>query len=88
MCCTIAPRIAKCLLAPVKPASKKFSECVEVLTKHYSPPPSEKVHSYRFFTRVRQPGGTVSSFVAELRRIAENCNFGNSLERNLRNPSS
>ena len=74
----------KSLLAPVKPASKKFSECVVVLTKHYSLPPSVVVQSYRFFTQVRQPGETVSYFVAELRRIAENCNFGDSLERNLR----
>ena len=73
-------RTLKSLLAPVKPASKSFSECVEVLTKHYSPPPSEVVQSYRFFTRVRQPGETVSSFVAELRRIAENCNFGEALD--------
>ena len=57
---------------------------VSTLTKHYSPPPSEVVQSYRFFTRVRQPGETVSAFVAALRRLAKDCNFGDTMERILR----
>ena len=77
-------RKLKSLLAPIKPAEKTFAEAVDVLTKHYSLPPSEVVQSYHFFTRVGQLGEMVSAFVAELRRIAENCNFGDALERNLR----
>ena len=77
-------QMLKSLLAPVKPAKKTLAESVDVLTKHYSQSPSELVQSYRFITRVRQPGETVSAFLAELRRIAENCNFGDALERNLR----
>ena len=73
-------RTLKSLLAPVKPAEKTLAESVDMLTKHYSPSPSEIVQSYRFFTRVRQPGEMVSAFVAELWRIAENCNFGDALE--------
>ena len=74
----------KSLLAPAKPADKTFDEIVSTLTKHYSPPPSEVVQSYRFFTRVRQPGETVSAFVAALRRLAKDCNFGDTMERILR----
>ena len=74
----------KSLLAPVKPADKKFDEIVAVLTKHYSPPPSEVVQSYRFFSRVRQQGESVSAFVAALRRLAKDCNFGDAMERILR----
>ena len=39
----------KSLLAPTKPADKKFNEIVALLTKHYSPLPSEVVQSYLFF---------------------------------------
>ena len=74
----------KSLLAPTKPADKKFEEIVSVLTKYYSPPPSEVVQSYRFFSRVRQPGETVAAFVAALRRLAKDCNFGDSMSRILR----
>ena len=74
----------KSLLAPAKPADKTFDVIVSTLTKHYSPPPSEVVQSYRFFTRVRQSGETVSAFVAALRRLAKDCNFGDTMERILR----
>ena len=74
----------KSLLAPVKPADKKFDEIVAVLTKHFSPPPSEVVQSYRFFSRIRQPGESVSAFVAALRSLARDCNFGDAMERILR----
>ena len=72
------------LLAPVKPADKTFEEIVSILTKHYSPPPSVVVQSYRFFSRVRQPGESVSAFVAALQRLARDCNFGDAMERILR----
>ena len=61
-----------------------FDVIVSTLTKHYSPPPSEVVQSYRFFTRVRQPGEMVSAFVAALWRLAKDCNFGDTMERILR----
>ena len=73
----------KSLLAPVKPADKMFDEIVVALTKHYSLPPSEVVQSNRFFSRVRQPGETVSASVAALRRLAKDCNFGDAMEQIL-----
>ena len=71
----------KSLLSPVKPADKKFDEIVAVLTKHYSLLPSEVVQSYHFFLRVRQLGESVSAFIAALRRLARDCNFGDALMR-------
>jgi len=44
--------------------------------KHYSPPSSEVLQSYCFFTRVRQLGEMVSTSVAELQRIAEIATLG------------
>ncbi len=36
-------RLARSLLSPAKPSRKTFDEIVAVLTKHYSPAPSELV---------------------------------------------
>ena len=77
-------KLLRSLLAPEKPAEKTFDELVSVLTKHYSPPPSEIVQRFRFHTRVRKPGESVATFVAELRGLSEFCNFDNSLEKMLR----
>jgi len=41
-------KLLRSLLAPEKPAEKTFDELVSVLTKHYSPPPSEIVQRFRF----------------------------------------
>ena len=77
-------KLLRSLLSPDKPKDKTFEELAAVLTKHYTPKPSEVVQSFRFFSRVRQHGETVADFVAELRRLAEDCNFGTALERMLR----
>ena len=50
------------------------------MEKHHNPEPSATVQRYKFHCRCRQPGETVSQYVAELRRIAERCNFGDYLE--------
>ena len=60
-------------------------ELVDVLTKHYSPPPSEIVQRFKFHSRFRQPGETVASFVSEMRLLSEFCNFGVTLDSMLRN---
>ena len=55
-----------------------------MLTKHYSPAPSEVMQRFRFNTRTRREGELVAEFVADLRRLAEFCNFGATLEKMLR----
>ena len=63
------------LLSPTKPNEKTFEE---LATKHYTPKPSEVVQ----FPVLLQ--NKAADFVAELRRLAEDCNFENALERMLR----
>ena len=72
--------LIKSLLAPVKPETKSFQEIVELVEKHHNPEPSATVQRYKFHCRCRQPGETVSQYVAGLRRIAEHCKFGDYLE--------
>ena len=73
-------RLIKSLLAPVKPETKSFQEIVELVEQHHNPEPSATVQRYKFHCRCRQPGETVSQYVAGLRRIAEHCKFGDYLE--------
>ena len=61
--------ILRSLLSPDRPATKTLEELIAVLTKHFSPPPSEVIQRFRFYSRVRQPGKSVSAFVAALREL-------------------
>ena len=76
--------ILRSLLSPDRPTTKTFVELTAVLTKHFSPPPSEVIQRFRFYSQVRQPGESVSAFVAALRELTEYCNFGDSLDKVLR----
>ena len=51
---------------------------------HYTPALSEIVQRFKFNSRSRRPGESVLTYVAELRSIAEYCNFGATLELMLR----
>ena len=72
------------LLSPIKPGEKSYLELVDVMTKHFKPAPSEIVERFKFHSRTRRPGESVGVFVAELRSLAEFCNFRDTLEVMLR----
>ena len=72
------------LLSPIKPGEKSYLELVDVMTKHFKPTPSEIVERFKFHSRTRRPGESVGVFVAELRSLAEFCNFRDTLEVMLR----
>ena len=77
-------KLLRSLVSPAKPDDKTFTQLVEILSKHFKPTPSEIVERFKFHSRFRKPGESVSTFVAELRRLAEFCNFGDSLETMIR----
>ena len=72
------------LVSPEKPGDKTYEQLVKVMTEHFSPVPSEIVQRYKFHSRFRQPGESVATFVAELRSLAEFCNFQQTLDDMLR----
>ena len=77
-------KLLRSLLAPVKPKEKSYAELVAKLTEHYSPTPSEVMQRFRFNSRSRRNGESVAAYVAELRRLAEYCNYGDTLDKMLR----
>ena len=55
-----------------------------MMSGYYNPKPIVTVQRYQFFSRFRQPEESISSFVAELRSLAKDCDFGTALDDNLR----
>ena len=77
-------KLLRNLVAPKKPGEKSFDDLVQLLTNHYNPTPSEIVQRFKFHGRFRKQGESVATYVAELRSLAEFCNFGTTLEDMLR----
>ena len=76
-------RLTKSLCLPKKPHECKFNEILHILEKHFEPKPTEATESLKFGKRDKKPGETIQVYLAELRKIAENCNFGSFMERAL-----
>ena len=72
------------LIAPVKPGESDFATLSEAMKNHYTPAPSEIVQRFRFNSRFRRSGESVSTYIAELRALAEFCNFGDTLNIMIR----
>ena len=79
-----AYKLLRNLVSPAKPGVRPYEELIRVMTEHHNPTPSEIVQRYKFHSRFRQPGESVATFVAELRSLAEFCNFGQTLDDMLR----
>ncbi|XP_077863977.1 uncharacterized protein LOC144349037, partial [Saccoglossus kowalevskii] len=76
--------LIKNLCQPDGPTKSSYADLVKLVKAHYTPKPSEIVERYKFNSRVRKPGESVQSYMAELRRLSEHCNFGTTLETMLR----
>ncbi|XP_037502384.1 uncharacterized protein LOC119376711 [Rhipicephalus sanguineus] len=72
------------LVKPDQPSDKTLDEILLVLGNHYCPKPSAVVQRFRFNSRVRAEGESVSNFIAALKSLSEHCNFGKELENMLR----
>ena len=72
------------LVAPKKPSEENYGRLTKVMSDFYNPSPLVTVQRYKFYSRFRHPEESVSIFVAELRNLAKDCDFGPALEDNLR----
>ena len=76
--------LIRSLVQPKKPTEFSYSQLVEKVKKHYNPRPSAIVQRFKFNSLKRQPGETVAHYVAELRKLTEYCDFGDTLDDMLR----
>ena len=63
-----------------------FDSLVGLLKSHYKKKQSVVVHWFNFNTRARKPSESIADYIAALRELAMNCNFGSKerLEEMLR----
>ncbi|KRY49822.1 hypothetical protein T03_16186 [Trichinella britovi] len=76
--------IIRSLLTPLSLNEVTFEEIVSKVKEHFNPAPSEIVFRLRFHKRSQRPNESITEYVAALRNLSENCNFGNTLDDMLR----
>ena len=76
--------LLRSLLAPANPKDKSLADLAAVLKGHFEPKRNVVAERFRFHKRCQNQGESVASFVAELRRLAARCSFGNHLDEALR----
>ena len=63
-----------------KKASKvSLTELLKLAAAHYHPKPSLAVQRFRFNSRVLQSGESVVTYLAELKRLSADCEYGDVL---------
>lgn len=77
-------KLMSSLCAPQKPGKLSYSELVILVTTHREPKPSVIVERFKFNSRAQSHGETVSNYLSELRRLADNCEYGEFLSEMLR----
>ena len=77
-------RLVKTLAIPGKPTDLSFDEIVEKVKTHFHPKPSPIIKRFEFNMRKQKIKEAVSEYVASLRRIAEHCEYGATLDEMLR----
>ena len=74
-------KLLSSLVAPAKLGEKEYSALVDKLTEHFTPTPSEIVEHYKFHTRFRKSGESITAFVLELRSIDNSATSGTPSKR-------
>ncbi|XP_059048931.1 uncharacterized protein LOC131844146 [Achroia grisella] len=72
------------LANPKKPSELTYIEAVELLRHHLQPKPSPLAERYKFRQRRQTDNESISDYVAVLKKLCKNCDFGSTLEDNIR----
>lgn len=72
-------RLIKMLVSPYKVTDLTFEEIIAKAKVHFNPKPSPIVKRYEFNTRRQEERESVATFVAELRKVAQFCEYGDVL---------
>nr|pir hypothetical protein 1 - silkworm transposon mag [Bombyx mori] len=71
------------LASPSKPSQLTYANAVAMLAAHLQPKPSILAERYKFRQR-RQLNESIADYLTELKKLSKNCEFGSSLDENLR----
>ena len=61
-----------------------MDDLIKLLTEHYHPAPNTAIRRYKFYNGRKKPGESVADFVAHLRKLAEECQFGDTFDDMMR----
>ena len=78
VCGTASYQLIRSLVAPSKPTDKSVDEIMKLVKDHLTLQPSSIVQRFKFNSRSQQDTEIVSQFVAELKKLSEYCEFGES----------
>lgn len=76
--------LLKSLTSPEIPTKKSFEQLLELLRSHFVPKLSIIGERAKFHRRSQLPQETTAQYAAELRRLAQTCEFGTFLDQALR----
>ena len=72
-------------LASLRPLTEvNLPQIVDLMKEHYKRDTIEIAECFKFFKRVQEEQETLANYLAELRKLVKNCNFGNYLDTALR----
>ncbi|UYV84399.1 K02A2.6-like [Cordylochernes scorpioides] len=69
-----------CIPKKLSDVENIYPVLVSNLKKHFNPTPSAIVERSKFTNRARMPGEKISTYIAELKKMAEYCKFGSTLD--------
>ena len=76
--------LLRSLTSPTLPQEKSFDELAAALTSHFQPKPLLIAERFHFHRRDQSMEESIAEYVAELRRLATDCEFGDYLGEALR----
>ena len=71
-------------LAPTLPKDKPLKDLEKLLKDHFEPKPLIIAERFRFYKRAQAAGESLADYLAELRQLAQTCEFGTFLNEALR----
>ena len=74
----------KSILAPNKPSETSYDEIIKALSTHFHPQRSQVLYRSNFYQCVKKPGDSVATYLSEQRALANDCEFGDTLNVMLR----
>ena len=72
------------LVSPARPQVKTLDKLITLLKNHYEPRKIANAERFKFYKRQQKEGESIANYVAELRRLAKDCEFADSLNTVLR----
>ncbi|UYV76203.1 K02A2.6-like [Cordylochernes scorpioides] len=73
-----------CIPKKLSDVENTYPVLVRKLKNHFNPTPSAIVERSKFSNRARRPGEKISIYIAELKKMAEYCKFGSTIDEAIR----